>query len=476
MNYPKERAPKIGVVSNSFKVFSEKGKQAAETQMREFFERMKREGRIAETSIFFPQRIFSSFEAESALDLFIREKIDGLIVLNSSFVNGNTFLTLATNPYLSRIPLLVTAPPEMELPEREWSTNAYCGLIMNNYVTRQIGRPMFTLAGWPNDVAWQDRFGQILSAMYAVKELRRDMLGLIGSPPSGFHSSSGNQLAYGNLFGTRVETIDLLAVVEAYRTGKAAGLKGEATFTDRDVEDTNQKMLSGRELLTDPEQVKKAARLFHAFKALIEANGLTSVAIRCWPEIMQSLHIAACFSIAWLLSERVVWSAACEGDWTTAVAQSIGTLLSGKPSACLDFVNHIGGKTVLQLGHCGVGIPGLMADAKIGQISSDRQAGHLIGPTCIGQFCYGPKTGICLIQDRNGKFKMLAFTGESRPDTAQHLLYAAGDIEIRNPQKLDALILKHGFPHHLAVVMDNITRELKKLCEFYDIEYVDPDE
>jgi L-fucose isomerase-like protein len=228
--------------------------------------------------------------------------------------------------------------------------------------------------------------------------------------------------------------------------------------------------------LTEAEKVRKGARLYHAFKALIQANGFTSAAFRCWPEIMQIENMSACLSIGWLLSEGIVRAAACEGDWPTAVCQSIANLLSGKPAACLDFINRVGARSVVQLAHCGVGIPCLMEDSQIGEISPDRQGGISMGPTCIGQFCYGVKTGLGMIQDSDGKFKMLVFTGESRPDTRQNLLCAATDIEVAQPAKLNRLILEHGFAHHLAMAVGDISQELKWLCDFYGIQYVNPDE
>ncbi|OHB85106.1 MAG: hypothetical protein A2V98_22350 [Planctomycetes bacterium RBG_16_64_12] len=476
MTSPNRQAPKIGVVSNSIGVYSEQGKQAAETQIRGLLETLKKDHVISDQSFVFPRRIFGPTEAEEVADRFVDEKVDGMVVLDSAFPNGNAFLTLAADAYLSRIPLILTAPPEIDLGDREWTTNAYCGLLMNNYVAKQLGRPVFPLAGWPADASYQAQFRKLMSVVYTIRQLRRELLGRFGDAPGGFHCASGNRLAYARLFGTRIETIDLTAVFETYRTGKAAGYQGEAAFAEADVDRTCEKMTAGREVLTGPERVRKAARLFHALKALIEANGFTSAALRCWPEIMQVEGISACLSVGWLLSEGVVRAAACEGDWPTAVTQGMATLLSGKPAACLDFINQVGAQSVVQLAHCGVGIPCLMEDAKIGEISPDRQGGVSMGPTCIGQFSYGVKTGVVLSQDRDGAFKMLAFTGESRPDTRRDLLCAAADVEVRSPERLNRLLLEHGFPHHLAMAAGDIRQELKWLCDFYQIEYVTPDE
>ena len=475
MSCLKTNPPKIGVVANSIKVFSDKGKEAVEAQMKSFFEAMKKEGFISGDSIFYEHRIFAQQEAEKPLDLFVRQKIDALVILNSAFPDGNTFLTFAANPYLWRIPLIVTAPAEIDLGTQEWTTNAYCGLIMNNFTAKKLGRHVFTLAGWPEQQDYQDKFKQLMSVVYTIRELRSQVVGKFGEAPGGFHPTSGNVLDYAKVFGARFETVAISKVIETYHSGKAEGLKATVTFEPKQVEQTFKKMTASAEIATAEDDIEKAARLYHALKALIEANGFGAISFRCWPEIMESLGMAPCFSLGWLLSEGVVHSAACEGDWPNAISQSIGGLLSNKPCACLDFVNKIGDKSIVQLAHCGVGIPRLMADAKLSQISPDRQAGNLTSPACVGQFAYGVKTGICLTQDETGRFKMLVFTGENRPDTAQNIRYCAADIEVRNYQKLDRLIIQNGFGHHLAMAFGDISSELELLCDFYDIEYISPD-
>jgi len=497
VRYPKDKAPKVGVVANATNDFSLKGKEEAENQFRHLFNQLKEDGVISKDSIFFPDRIFGPNEAQKVTRLFAQETVDTIVVLDSGFPNGNTFLTIANDLYLSKVPLIVTAPLEIELEIPEWSTNAWCGVIMNNYVAKKINRHIFPLAGWPSNPEYQDKLRTLLNVAYTIKELRKDLLGRFGDAPGGFHSASGDQLDYAMTFGTRVETVDWTAVMETYRTGVARGYEGEFRFSEEDVKTTMDEMMRGRLVLVEDEIVEKAARLYHSFRAIIKANGFTSSAFRCWPEMIQDyIGIAPCFSMGWLLSKGEVTSAACEGDWPTAIAQSIGTLLSGKPSACLDFVNYTGRGPIVQLGHCGVGIAGLMApnelpleevseDIKekvmrgkikvndaIAEKSPDRQGGKKVAPALIGQFEYGVKTGIDLIQDKDGKFKMLAFTGESRPETAKGLLYCAADVEVRNYSKLNELILEHGFSHHLAVAFRDITKELALLCDYYNIEYL----
>jgi len=284
-----------------------------------------------------------------------------------------------------------------------------------------------------------------------------------------------------------VDTVDLIAVMNAFESGKATGYLGESRFTEEDVEATMKAIARDRPVLADPDMFRRGVRLYHAFRAIIRANGYTSAAIRCWPEVNDPpIQLSACLALGLLLGNGDVTAAACESDWPTAVAQTIGTLLSDKPAACLDWVNYTGGSDIVQLGHCGVGICGLMAPNEPGSTGRLcdaitlslvlQQANIEMGPAHTGQFEYGSKTGLCLCQSPDGKFRLLCVKGESSPETARGLKYAAADIRVPQYNKLNQLILDYGFPHHLAVAMGDISEDVRLLCRYLGIEYISPND
>jgi L-fucose isomerase-like protein len=473
-------APKIGLVINSIGVFNSVAKDNSEAAIRRYFGRLAASGEIDAGSII-TERIFGPHEALAAADRFAEARVDLVVIANIAFPNGQVFLTMATHPHLALTPLAVIAEPEPAGPE--WATNAWCGVIMNNHVARQIGRPMITLPGPFESAAFQAAFARLLRVAGTVNFLRRDLLCRFGDAPSGFHSATGDQLAFARVFGTRVETLDLTAVMEAYRTGKAQGYLGAAAFTDADVRRTISQLTEGREVQVDTAMLERGARLYHAYRAIIRANGYTSAAFRCWPENNEPyIGVSACLAMGLLLANGDLTAAACESDWPTAVAQSIGTLLSGKPAACLDWVNYTGGSEIVQLGHCGMGICGQMATGEVSGAICDaialhpviRQGGGTMGPVEIGQFEFGPKTGLCLTRDPGGGFKLLTFRGESSPETAQGMTYSAADIKVAEYAKLNRLVLEGGFPHHLAVAMGDISEDVRLLCAFLGVGYVSP--
>jgi L-fucose isomerase-like protein len=472
--------PRVGLVINSIGAFNPEAKNRSEEAIRREFSRLVASGEIDSESLI-TERIFGPHEAMAAADRFAAARVDLIILANIAFPNGQVFLKLATHPHLARTPLAVIAEPEPAGPE--WATNAWCGVIMNNHVAHQLGRPIATLPGPFESDAFDAALARLLRVTGTIKFLRRDFLCRFGDAPSGFHSATGDQLAFARVFGTLVETVDLTAVMEVFRTGKAQGYLGEAAFTDDDVRRTVAEIRQGRAVQVDEAMLERGARLYHAYRAIIRANGYTSAAFRCWPENNEPyIGISACLAMGLLLSNGDLAAAACESDWPTAVAQSIGTLLSGRPAACLDWVNYTGGSEIVQLGHCGMGICGQMATGPGSGAVRDviavhpviRQGGGLMGPVHIGQFEYGPKTGLCLTREPGGGLKLLAFRGESGPDTAHGLAYSAADIRVADFARLNRLVLDHGFPHHLAVAMGDISEDARLLSAFLGIEYVSP--
>jgi L-fucose isomerase-like protein len=477
--YSKESAPKLGLVTNSIGEFNNAGKQHSEKNVRTLFEKLKIEGWISEHSVYYGKRIFGYHEAGAVADEFSNAQVDVILIFNSAFPNGYVFPLIAMNPYLQRIPIIVVADeePNRAIGSSEWATNSVCGNDMNNYVAKYIGRYARFLDGSPLSPQVQGELKTLLNAFHTVGCLRRDYLGRFGDAPGGFHSATGDQLLYFKTFGTTVNTVDLLRVREVYDGMETEGLKGTAKFSEEDIKSTQEQMSQGRlNLLSDQTMLYSAARLYHALRAIIRAEGFTSAAFKCWPEIMGgSFSMSPCLSIAWALAKRDVTAFACESDWPGAVLQSMGTLLTGTPAAFLDFVNWQPDSNILQLGHCGIGIPGLMApedpalldraagegqppDKLKAQVLAgeipvrdaiiehgvSREAGVNLGPSVIGQFQYGTKTGIDMVQTPEGRLKMLVFTGSSSPETARNILYSGSDLEVNDYGKLPSPGRSHG--------------------------------
>ena len=239
--YDRRTAPKVGAVYNAIGAFSQPGKAQAERKFTALFERLRAEGAIHADSVL-AARIFGPHEAARVAEEFAAKLVDVVLIYNSAFPNGHVFPTIALHPHLSRIPVIISADFEAELGDREWTTNAWCGVIMNNYVAQRIGRPFRPLPGDPDSEEYRDELLLLLNSYRAVAMLRNDLLGRFGDAPGGFHSATMDQFLFLRTFGTRQENVDLLALIETYDTGSAEGYCGTAAFTEADVAATMQEM------------------------------------------------------------------------------------------------------------------------------------------------------------------------------------------------------------------------------------------
>ena len=136
--------PKLGLVLNSIEVFDPASKDKAEKAIRAYYDSLLKSGLIDPQSII-TKRIFGPHEALAVADELAAACVDLVVIANIAFPNGQVFLTLATHPHLARLPIAVIAEPEPDIPE--WATNAWCGVIMNNYVAHQLNRPILTIPG-----------------------------------------------------------------------------------------------------------------------------------------------------------------------------------------------------------------------------------------------------------------------------------------------------------------------------------------
>ncbi len=472
-------APTLGVLVNAIDVFSAEAKDRTEAAIRAHFKRLLKSGEIDPRSLI-EGRIFGPHEAMGAADRFAAAKVDLILIVNVAFPNGQVFLTLATHPHLAKVPLAVAADPEPSTTE--WANNAWCGVIMNNYVAKRLSRPIATLPGPVEGAPFKAELDRLIRVAATIKWLRRDFLGRFGDSPGGFHSATGDQIAFANTFGTRVDTVDLTAVMETYKTGHATGYLGESAFTDEEVRALAEEIPIGRKVEVPLEAIERASRLYHAYRAIVRANGYTSAAFRCWPEMLNDpIGTSACLAMTLLLTNADLTAIACESDWPIAVAQTMGSVLSGTAAHCLDFVNYTGGSDVVQLGHCGIGVCGAMAgECACGPCDTIafhpvvEQVGKQVGPSLVGQFAYGPKTGIGLMQRPDGRFVLLAFEGESSPDTAKGMRYSAADLRVPQYKELNRIVLEQGFPHHVALAHGHHSADLQLLCAFLGVEFVSP--
>ncbi|MDI6870112.1 MAG: hypothetical protein QME79_01915 [Bacillota bacterium] len=504
MGYKPSKAPKIAVVGTSVLKFHPKAKEAVQRATKSMFDRFVTEGRISPESIYIPTS-FGQYEVTKLAKELKAANLDLCLIINTAFPNGGTATILGS--YLKGVPLVISSTPEPNVVQQhDWETNSVCGVLMNNNALNYMGVYHKVIVGFPGSEEYNDELQRMLNVAYTIREMRSDRLAAFGDRAPGFHASSANnELADLAVFGTYVETISLMAVQDVYNNMRCDGLAKTVTFTEDDVQATIKRLCEDRIVLSPAEQLYRSARYYQAFKAIVEANGLTSAAFRCWPEI-QGSGVNICAAIGLLLSEGTITGGGCERDVHAAMSQTILHHLSGKPAVCLDFVDQFGRytKNLVQMGHCGCGIPGCMEPAPAEILDKIRKSGGKVpqeivegihsgripvrntlmgssvnwpsgidvGPCLVGPLKFGEYTCMRIIPALDGRsHKMLIFKGQSSAETCRNTKYTSLDLVVDgDAEELFGRVLEHGFPHHLAAVAGDYVAELKELCRYWGIE------
>jgi len=279
------------------------------------------------------------------------------------------------------VPILIQAyPDELDKMAPASRRDAFCGKFSIMDVFTQYGLPFTALT--PHTVSpASPRFAENIAHFDRVcrvyNSMKNMVVGAIGARTTPFKTVRIDELAL-QRNGITVETLDLSDIF--------ARVKGYAKSDSR---------LKGKiaelKAYTSWKGVPKAAidtlaRLGVALDEVIEEYRMDAVAVRCWIEMQQQLHVSPCVLLS-MLNEKGI-PAACEVDVGNAVTMYALHQASGKPAACLDWNNNYGDEDdKCIVFHCGP-VPQSMMVGK-GHISD-----HAILANAVGEKCgYGCNEG-----------------------------------------------------------------------------------
>ena len=183
----------------------------------------------------------------------------------------------------------------------------------------------------------------IINTLNAGKELSAARLGLVGGRVPGFYTSNFDEMKLRSTFGTTVEVIDLLEVIET--AGKLTA--AESAEGLQIVKKSAAQVCA----VTDTE-LKLAGNLFQAFRKIGAKYQLNGFAIRCWPEFSDIYGIAPCAVIGML--NDAGFNASCEGDIPGAVTMRLQqALAAGAIPFFVDLISFDYNDNTGVVWHCG---------------------------------------------------------------------------------------------------------------------------
>jgi len=404
-------------------------------------------------------------EAKKCAELFRKngERIDGILVSLPNFGDERAIADTIRMSTLS-VPVLIQAyPDELKRMDIGYRRDSFCGKLSVCSNLKQYGIPFSLTRLHTVSLSSKDFLLDLdwfMGVCRVVKGISQARIGAIGARTTPFKTVRFSERLLEDA-GISVETTDLSEIIIAVEKLKDS---------DKEVRNSLKTIASYCPIGKVPSSsVLKMAKLAVILNRWIRENELNACALRCWPELQDSLGIFPCAVMSMMSDSLLPY--ACETDVMGAIAMYVLQLASTLPSGLFDWNNNYGNDPdKLVLFHCS-NLPKTMLstcymeynaiDARV-RGSKENSYG-----TCVGRVKSGPMTFARISADET-KGSITAYVGEGEftNDTLK-TFGASGVVKINRLQELLQFLCKRGFEHHVAISQSLIAKILFEAMHNY---------
>ncbi len=386
-------------------------------------------------------------EAKRCAELFQanRERIDGIIVSLPNFGDERAIADALRLAKLD-VPVLIQATPDVSAKMTiAFRRDSFCGKMSVCNNLKQYGIP-FSLTRLhtvsPDSREFREDLEQFAAVCRVVKGFRNLRIGAIGARPANFNTVRFSEKIL-EKHGISVEPVDLSEII-----GRIAGLPdSEGCVVGKVAEIKKYVPTQGI-----PEAALiKMAKLGVVIEDWMRETAVQISAVQCWTSLETYFGVVPCTLMS-MMSNQLIPSA-CEVDVCGVLAMYALQLVSGTPSALLDWNNNYGDdpdKAVCF--HCSNLPKHFFNDVRMdyqeiiaGTVGKENTFG-----TCVGRVKAGPMSFARFsTDDYSGAIR--GYVGDAEfTDDPLHTFGGAGVVHIPRLQELLRYICENGFEHHVA--------------------------
>jgi L-fucose isomerase-like protein len=283
------------------------------------------------------------------------------------------------------------------------------------------------------------------------------VIGLAGEAPAGFTPSEFDPELLHGLLGLRVRA---LTTEEIFARVRAVAPR------QRETELAGAIAAQPSLAQVDGSQASLAAATTVALRDWSRGDGLSAVAVRCWPEFPVELGVCPCSSLSRLAGEGT--PTACERDVYGAATMLLLEALGSGPTYLVDTVDLDTGANLVRVWHCGSAATSLAADP-----AHATQAVHCNRKIGVaGNFALrtGPVITARLAEDgAAGGLRLLVSSGQSVPEPNRFQgNTAAIRLDADAEQYVHGLVTG-GFPHHTVLAWSDVRPGLRAVADVLGI-------
>ena len=358
------------------------------------------------------------------------QSLDVLVVAMGTFVGADVVLKVSR---LVSCPIILWTLPEPQAGGVRLSLNSLCGGLLTNHAFKRMGIEMPVIYGDPRALATRERLASILRAERAKAKLHATTIGIVGRHPPGYYPCDYDELELNRRLGVKVRTIGL---EEAFL---AADQVEEASLIEpRRV----AQGLAGLSQIDEPARAK-SLRAELGLRQLIRDQGLSAVAVECWPDYMTEYGGAVCWAMSRLIDDGLM--AGCEADVHGTLTMIMCRELGGESPFFGDLV-HVAGEDRLVFWHCGAAPLSLAGETPRASVHPNRKVGLTLDFALKG----GPATALRLHHDGDG-LSLIAIEGEAVADSLYFSGNTASLSTVRPAANVLQALIADGAEHHFAV-------------------------
>ncbi len=398
-------------------------------------------------------------EVKEQMQFLKVNNIDGLLLLVTSMIRGDSVLDIVHDADDMSIPTIIWTIPEP--PGKMLKTIAFTGTNLCASIFRSYGVPYKTILGDVNDEeSVQKPILNTIMALTVIKKFKNARIGLIGSGRvPGFYGSNFDEIGLKKRFGISIEWIDLSTVLkiadelQAEEVEKALNIiqkKGSSTVTHGELE--------------------KVVRIYLAMKAVAEEGSYSGLAVKCYPEFVENYGLAVCLCVAMLNEIGIATSDETDVlGLLSMMASNYATQMRGQ-ATLMDIASYDESINAFAAWHCGASPPRLRRRGTETRFSRHFVMGK--GVTCEELLDTGPVTVVRLVGLDGGK--MFLLEGEIVNDTPCYK-GACGYLQFPEHLKVkDVLntILVYGVEHHYSVARSHHADILEEVAYWLKIEKI----
>lgn len=412
----------------------------------------------------------SEKDAEYVLKLFYENNIDAIIIGAITYGDEKSVFTIVEK--FKDIPVFLFAVKDPEIPDNKYfKSAASCGAMPISFGLHRRNIK-FTFGGifGIEDKDFEKKVNLFIKVVFAVKKFKYARIGMIGSRPNDFEICAFNEADMIERYGQRIISINLLDIEHKM---------GEIKDNSKQVTDIIQKIISNANYDLEKKYLIKTAKLEILMLKYANDFKLNAYAIQCWTSIQEYIGLTPCINVGRITS--LGFPVACEGDVHGALTLLIqyGLVTMKKDPMFLDILmQHPVKKDLFLAWHCGNASIANKNEKQVAMIKSHCPFADSFGlekGSATIEFMFKPGiVNVNRLVEHNGVFKMLNFTGEMI-ESDDNIRGAWSWVRVKDREKLYSTIFNEGFTHHVSIIHENISDEVKEFCKYFDIEFIGVD-